>query len=87
MSGQDKGVAATPPGHSPEGGAASASPAKPSVPNAGWFIERPNGPNTRRWYVVFRDDGTAICNSDDHYFTAANPSTFRAWGWVREAAR
>lgn len=31
----DQGVAASPPGSCPSGGAASASPAKPSIPNAG----------------------------------------------------
>jgi hypothetical protein len=33
------GVPASPSGHSPKGGAAKASPAKPSVPNAVWRVE------------------------------------------------
>lgn len=46
----------------------------------GWFRDQID----RSWWVVFRDNGTAICNSVDGWFTAADKNTFRRWGWLRQ---
>jgi hypothetical protein len=49
----------------------------------GWFQDR----GGRRWFCVQRKsehkwrDDTIVCDSDDGWFTAANPRTFASWAW------
>ncbi len=45
----------------------------------------------KRWFVVEKQDGSIVANSEDGFFTAADRETFVYWrrnhGWKRDAGR
>lgn len=51
---------------------------------SGWYKDRCG----RRWWCgqpdMQRGRNTIACNSEDGFMTAADPATFRAWGWKPE---